>query len=62
MSRLPAVLGVEKVDVAVLPEVSVVLGFEIASEGVQVFGEGSRRAAEAIISAVTDCTLTRSTR
>jgi len=54
MSRLPGVLGVHEVDVVAVPEASVVLGFEIASEGVQVFGEWSRVAAEAVIAAVTE--------
>jgi len=54
MSRLPGVLGVPEVDVVAVPEASVVLGFEIVSEGVQVFGEWSRAAAEAVIAAVTE--------
>lgn len=53
MSRLPGVLGVHEVDVVAMPEASVTLGFEIASDGVQVFGEGSRAAAEASIGAIT---------
>ena len=53
MSRLPGVLGVQEVDVVALPEAGIALGFEVASEGVQVFGEASLASAEAVIVAVT---------
>lgn len=52
-TRLPGVLGVRDVDVAVLPDVGVALGFAIASEGVLVWGQESRAAEEFVISALT---------
>ncbi len=51
MSRLPEVFGVQEVDVAVLPDVSVLLGHRALVEGSRIVGEGSRRAAEAEIRA-----------
>ena len=54
MSRLPGVLGVQEVDVVALPEAGAVLAHRAAIEGVRVFGESSRAAAEAEIAAMAD--------
>ncbi len=49
--RLPGVFGVNEVDVAVLPDVSVLLGHRALMQGHRIWGEWSRAAAEAEIRA-----------
>ncbi|MBE0475565.1 MAG: type II toxin-antitoxin system HicB family antitoxin [Coriobacteriia bacterium] len=52
MSRLPGVLGVQRVDVAVLPDAGVPLTHRAVVRGSRVYGERSRAAAEAEIAAM----------
>ncbi len=54
VARLPSALGVERVDVVVVPAASPVLMQRALVEGRRIWGEGSRRAAEAEIRAANE--------